>query len=761
MGEVYRARDIQLKREVAIKVLPDVFAGDPERLARFHREAQVLAAFNHPNIAHIHGFESWDGIHGLVMELVDGPTLAERIAQGPIPLAEALPIATRIAEALQAAHDRGIIHRDLKPANIKVLDDGAVKVLDFGLAKIAAPDATGVGSDLLAQSPTVTTPAVTRAGVIMGTAAYMSPEQTKGRPTDKRSDIWSFGAVLYEMLSGRRAFEGEDIPETLANVLKSEPDWNALPADVPSHIKGLVQRCLAKDRRLRIADIAVPLFVMAGDGSLASPPDAAAAAVATRPRRPLWLRLAILATALAAGGVVGGTAVWLAQSRAAAPVTRFALIQTGLGALIVDAQSRDLTITANGTHIVYKGGTRESSQLFARALDELEPTPLTAQGTPRAPFSSPDGQWIGFIETIPVTLKKVAITGGPALRLCQLDGPSRGATWGDDDSIIFATALTSTGLQRVSATGGEPTILTTPNRERGESDHLYPHFLPGSQAVLFTITSTTGGIDASQVAILDLRDVKSPPKILVRGGSQAQYVSSGHLVYTAAGTLRAVRFDLNRRETIGSAVPLISQVVTLSTGTAEFDISRDGTLIYVTGGGAASPPRTLVWVDRQGREEAIRGVPRRSYVYPRLSPDGTRVALEIRDQENDIWVWDFARETLTRVSTGSGTDETPEWMPDGRRLVFSSQTGGGDTLVRQAADGTGTAERLAETASSVRVSAVSKDGTRILFSEAGAATAMDVMMLELGERSTAAAADPDAIPRAERGNFARWPVAGL
>ena len=534
MGEVYRARDTQLNREVAIKVLPDVFAADPERLARFHREAQVLAAFNHPNIAHIHGFESWDGIHGLVMELVDGPTLAERIAQGPIPLAEALPIATRIAEALQAAHDRGIIHRDLKPANIKVLDDGAVKVLDFGLAKIAAPDATGVGSDLQAQSPTVTTPAVTRAGVIMGTAAYMSPEQTKGRPTDKRSDIWSFGAVLYEMLSGRRAFEGEDISETLANVLKSEPDWNALPADLPPHIKGLVQRCLAKDRRHRIADIAVPLFVMVGDGSLASSPDAAAAAIATRPRRPLWLRLAILTAALAAGGIVGGAAVWLAQGRAAAPVTRFALTQTGPGALIVDAQSRDLTITSNGTHIVYKGGTREATQLFARALNELEARPLTTQGAPRAPFSSPDGRWIGFVEPAPITLKKVALTGGPALLLCQLDGPSRGATWGDDDNIIFATALTSTGLQRVSATGGEPTILTTPNRERGESDHLYPHFLPGSQAVLFTITFTTGGIDASQVAVLDLRDVKSPPKILVRGGSQAQYVSSGHLVYTAA-----------------------------------------------------------------------------------------------------------------------------------------------------------------------------------------------------------------------------------
>ena len=400
----------------------------------------------------------------------------------------------------------------------------------------------------------------------------------------------------------------------------------------------------------------------------------------------------------------------------------------------MDPQSRDLTITPDGTHIIYKGIGTTGTQLFVRALDQLELTPLTALGqVPRAPFSSPDGRWIGFVEPgNPVMLRKVAISGGPALPLCGLDGASRGATWGDDDSIIFATAATSTGLHRVSSDGGEPTVLTKPNRERGESDHLWPQFLPGSQAVLFTITATTGGIDASQVAVLDLPT--GTQKILIRGGSQAYYVPSGHLVYVAAGTLRAVAFNLERLEATGTAIPVLSQVATLPNGTAEFDIARDGTLVYVAGG-AGVTARTLVWVDRQGREEEIKAAPARPYSSPRLSPDGTRVALDIRDQENDVWVWDLARETLIRVTSDAGIDQAPVWMPDGRRLVFSSQAGGaaGGSLFWQAADGTGKAERLTESRNFQRPSAVLADGTGVLFSEftGVAPTAADVMMLTL------------------------------
>ena len=324
MGEVYRARDTKLNRDVAIKVLPDLFANDRERLARFHREAQVLAALNHPNIAHIHGFEDSGGIHALVMELVDGATLAERIAPGPIPLAEALPIARQIAEALGTAHDQGIIHRDLKPANVIVRDDGTVKVLDFGLAKLVAPETGEAGAAAMAQSPTVTTPAATRAGVILGTAAYMSPEQAKGRAADKRSDVWAFGAVLYQMLTGRPAFEGEDVSDTLANVLKSDPDWNALPADVPPPVRTLVQRCLAKDRRLRVADISTALFVMNESASLVSAaPVVVAQPLSGLPRPPLWRRLVLPAAAVIVAGAAVGTAVWLATRPSPPRVTRF------------------------------------------------------------------------------------------------------------------------------------------------------------------------------------------------------------------------------------------------------------------------------------------------------------------------------------------------------------------------------------------------------------------------------------------------------
>jgi Tol biopolymer transport system component len=742
MGEVYRSRDTKLNRDVAVKVLPELFANDPERLARFRREAQMLAALNHPNIAHIHGFEDSGGIHALVMELVDGPTLAERIALGSIPLTEALTIATQIAQALDAAHEQGIVHRDLKPANVKVRDDGTVKVLDFGLARLVAPESNVAGTGpALTQSPTLTTPAATLAGVILGTAAYMSPEQAKGRTADKRSDVWAFGAVLYEMLTGRRPFAGEDLSDTLASVLKSEPDWSALPAEVPPHIRLLIQRCLAKDRRQRTADISIALFVMTEVASLVPAGAVGSGPVVGSGRTTLWRQLAMAAVAAIVVGIAAGTAVWVAFRPTTARVTRFEIPQTGAGALSIDLQSRDVAIAPDGRSIVYKGTGTTATQLYVRALDRLEPTVLAnATGTSgpgaRAPFVSRDGQWIGFVDVAAsVTLKKVAITGGPALPLCRLDGASRGATWGDDDTIILATAALGTGLQRVSSAGGEPTVLTKPNPEQGEGDHLWPQFLPGSKAVLFTITATTGGIDASQVAVLDLRT--GTRKILMRGGSQAQYVRSGHLVYVAAGTLRAVAFDLDRLETIGPAIPVVPQVVTMPSGTAEFDIATDGTLVYASGGTGAAPARTLVWVDRQGREEAVKGAPLRAYAVPRLSPDGTRVALEIRDQENDIWVWDLGHETLTRVTFDPGLDRAPVWMPDGRRLVFSSQAGGATgALFWQAADGTGRAERLAPGTNVQIPTAVSRDGTRIVFMEAFAATRADVMALRLDKDHT-------------------------
>ena len=731
MGEVFRARDTKLNRFVAIKVLPDLVAADPTRLARFRREAQVLASINHPNIAHVHEFEDSTGVHALVMELVDGPTLADRIEQGALPLDEAIAIARQIAEALAAAHDQGIIHRDLKPANIKVRDDGTVKVLDFGLAKLAGPDASDSAQTELGQLPTITTPAMTLAGVIMGTAAYMSPEQTKGRPADKRSDVWAFGAVLYEMLTARRAFEGEDVSETLANVLKTDPDWNTLPANVPAHIRALVQRCLTKDRRVRVSDIGVALFVLNDDGKLTTNVATANERFEAPRRRSLWWPLTFAALGLLIAGTIVGVSVWLTTRPTAEPPLRFLFAQAGPTAIAIDAQSRDLAITPDGTRVIYKSQIGANSQLNIRGMDALEPTALALPGAPRAPFVSPDGQWIGYVEPGPITLKKVPITGGPAVALTALDGASRGATWTEDDQIIFATAVTSTGLQRIPVAGGKPTVLTTPSPDRGEQDHLFPQILPGGRAVLFTITPSNANLDDAQIAALDLRDTSKPPKILLRGGTQAKYVSTGHLVYAAAGTLRAIAFDLDRLETVGTPVPVQSQVITLPSGTAEFDISANGTLVYATGGGSGVPTRRLVWVDRNGNEESIKDAPVRSYVHPRLSPDGTRVAIDIRDQSNDVWVWDIKSQTLTRVSTDPDLDQTPEWLPDSRHLVFSSQETGVFSIVRRAADGSGTSEALARTPNPLRLSSVSRDGKRVFSFESRAATSLDILELDL------------------------------
>jgi serine/threonine-protein kinase len=663
MGEVYRATDTALGRQVAIKVLPDAFAQDAERLARFEREAKTLAALNHPHIAQIYGLERSTGTQALVMELVEGEDLSQRIARGAIPLDEALPIARQIAEALEAAHEQGIIHRDLKPANIKVTPDGAVKVLDFGLAKLAdvgrVPRSGPAGSkeqdpayvlDATA-SPTITSPALmTGVGVLLGTAAYMSPEQAKGREADKRSDIWAFGCVLYEMLTGSRPFEGEDVTDVPVAVLSKEPDWSALPARVPASIRALLRRCLERDRRKRVADIAVALFALDEHASLSG---SAAAPAAPLPRTPLR-RGAVQAAVVLVVAAVAGAAVWVA-TRPGDPVpphvSRLLITSPGAAALSTNGTDRDLAITPDGSRVVYAGN--RGTQLFVRSLDAVEPV-IVFTGAPRGPFASPDGQWIGFVDGTTV-LKKVAVTGGPAVTVATLDGVSRGATWGPDDTVIVATSTGATGLQRVGAAGGPTTVLTRPDRAQGEADHLWPELLPGGRAVLFTITAVTGGLDAAQVAVLDLQT--GMRKILVRGGSHAHYVPSGHLVYAAAGTLRAVVFDLARLETRGTPVPVVPDVVTTTNGGVDAVVAGDGTLAYVSGGGGVGgAQRTLAWVDRQGHETPIPAPPR-TYVYPRLSPDGTRVAVNALDQESDIWVWDLGHTTFTRVSS------TPLLMP--------------------------------------------------------------------------------------------------
>jgi len=592
MGIVYRARDTKLNRDVALKVLPDLFARDPERLARFQREAQVLASLNHPNIAAIYGLEEADGVRALVLELVEGPTLAECIEVGSLspgtrervgvrgqglPLEDALPIAKQVAEALEAAHEHGIIHRDLKPANIKVRPDGTVKVLDFGLAKAFTGDAA-VGD--ASHSPTISL-AATQAGVILGTAAYMSPEQAKGKPADKRADLWGFGCVLYEMLTGKRAFQGDDVSDTLARVLMKEPEWDALPPTTPPPIHKLLRRCLARDRQRRLSDAATVRLEIE---DAQTTPAAEVIRAFPAPQASMGRGALVPVLTLLVGPVVAGLAVWLATRPAPARVARLTITPPVTAPLTLDGITRDVAIAPDGTRLVYLGTNR--GQLFVRALDQLVPVALSGLGAPFHPICSPDGQWIAFFDGNSA-IKKVAATGGPAITLSPISGARRGASWGLDDMIVFATSDTSTGLLRVAAAGGEPEALTTPDRAQGEVDHLWPEMLPGGEAVLFTIT-TAGGIDQAQVAVLDLRT--GARTVLMRGGSHAQYVASGHLVYAVAGTLRAVPFDLGRLAVVGPPVPVVEGVVTTPQGAADFSVATDGTLVYVPGdsdGGAA------------------------------------------------------------------------------------------------------------------------------------------------------------------------------
>jgi serine/threonine-protein kinase len=695
MGEVYRARDGKLQRDVAIKVLPDAMARDGERLARLEREARTLAALNHPHIAQVHGFETTGTTNALVMEFVDGPTLADTIAHGPVPLEEALSIARQIAEALEAAHEQGIVHRDLKPANIKVRHDGTVKVLDFGLAK--AIESTAMSSNVT-MSPTITTPAMTQAGVIMGTAAYMSPEQAKGRAADKRSDVWAFGCVLFEMLTGRRAFDGEDMTDVLGAVVRLEPDWRALSPDVPLPVRTLLRRCLVKDRRNRVADIAAARFVLEHQSRGADH-------VAAAPQRPRWLSIAVVsagAVLIAAAAVMG--ALYM-RPAPAVPVVRSVIPTSGATALASSGLWRDVAITPDGRRVIYHG----SDQLMMRALDSLESRVL-ARGAPRNAFVSPDGQWVGFFDRN--TIRKVAITGGPAETVAQIQGDAGGATWGPDGTIVFATGDPTSGLMRVPADGGTPTPLTTLDRDT--RDHVWPEFLPGGRALLYTIYPTAGGLDGTRVAVLDLQSGTS--KVLIRVGTHAQFVPTGHLIYSAGGALRAVGFDPDRLELTGTPVTVLEGISSTRTGAAQVAVSANGTLVYVPG--SAGALRTILSVDRQGRATPLPGLRPDIFRQLRVSPDGRRLAYSA---SGDIFVFELSRGTSTRLTTEPTTDLNPIWTRDGQRIVYTSLRAGYPEIFWRAADGTGTEERIltrGKDLTGLFGTGWSADGTQLLFTEA-------------------------------------------
>jgi eukaryotic-like serine/threonine-protein kinase len=740
MGEVYRARDSKLNRDVAIKVLLPAVVSDPERLARFRREAQTLASLNHSGIAQIYGLE--DGSSGpfLVMELVDGATLADRLASGPLALDEATAIARQIVDALEAAHERGIIHRDLKPANIKICDDGSVKILDFGLAKALDPSTTGSHPEL-ANSPTITSPAMTQAGVILGTAAYMSPEQAKGRVVDKRTDVWAFGCVLYEMLTARRAFHGEDVTDTIAAVVRGDPDWTALPRDTPPQIHLLLKRCLEKERRARIGDIAVARFLL--NETLATQPVNRGPSVThDRASRSLRLLMAALGGFVLCGALAASVWSFLRPAEVSVTPARFTITPPAAAPFLLQGNDRDLAIAPDGSFMVYRSGTAAllRPHLMIRALNELEPRMLAGTENARFPFISADGRWVGF--QVGNDLRKVAVSGGPTSVVCLVSGNARGATWGDDDSIVFAT---TEGMRRVPASGGEPQPLTTVDPERPEQ-HVLPHLLPGSKWAVFTVFPGTDFVSARLEAI-ELSTGRR--KAVLPAGHDAAYVDSGYLVYGMSpassgsevrtrASLQAIRFDPVRVEVVGEAVSVVDSVTAAANSpTLNYSVARRGDLIFVPGGAALAsvPTRRLVWVGRDGRETPI-AAPPRSYAAARLSPDGTRVALDVRDQGSDIWIWDLNRQTLSVLGRHSAQDLSPMWTPDGKRVIWTSTRGGGNpNLFWQAADGTGAAERITTNTLNQFPTSITPDGnTIVVFGSSGNTTnAMDLYTVSLSQ----------------------------
>jgi serine/threonine-protein kinase len=712
MGEVYRGRDTKLGRDVAIKVLPEAFAREADRLARFEREARTLASLNHPNIAAIYGTEDIDGATALILELVEGPTLADRIAQAPLPLEDALQIANQIALALESAHEQNIIHRDLKPANVKVRPDGTVKVLDFGLAKaldIEVPDSN------LSVSPTMSlTGVATRLGMVIGTAAYMAPEQAKGRRVDQRADVWAFGVVMYEMLTGRKPFSGEDISDTLVSVLRDEPDWSALPKEVPSSVRQALRVCFQKDPKRRVRDIAAIRLAMEGAFEIPGAP-AATLAAPMPTRRFSWATAAAIVAALGVGAAAAlGAARWL-RTGPAARMTHFVVTTPAEGAVAIPPGLSGIAISPDGSRIAYRSIQRGMSDgplsgiVYLREVGHTEVTPIRGtEGMTGSFFFSPDGEWVGFAANSGSVLKRVSVHGGPAQEICKLDGAWRGGVWGDDGMIVFSTT-NSKGLRRVPASGGEPQVLTKIDPANGETDHVLPVVLPHGGVVF---TAWNASVDRSRIVALapSGRIVE-----LIRGGSSPQVSSTGHLLYYADGAVRAVRFDSSRLEVSGNAVPVIEGVAAGTAGAANYAVASDGTVAYIAGdSGAFLGQRTLVWVDRQGRQEDIKIAPR-AFTYARLSPDGTRVALDARDQQNDIWIFDLSRETLTRLTTDPGLNRGPVWSPDSTRVAFTAERDGLESIYWQKADGSGQLDRLSVGSSIQGPASFSPDGKRLVF----------------------------------------------
>ena len=727
MGEVYRARDTKLNRDVAIKVLLPAVANDPDRLARFSREAQVLASLNHPNIAHIYGIEDADGVKALVLELVEGEDLAQRIARGLIPLDEALPIARQIADALEAAHEQGIIHRDLKPANIKIRPDGTVKVLDFGLAKaLDGPGGSG-RSGGLENSPTLSMHA-TQAGIILGTAAYMSPEQATGKAVDKRSDLWAFGVVLLEMLTGRPVFTGESVSHVLAAVLRADPDWSALPATTPAPIRRLLRRCLDKDRKRRLADAADARLEIEDALTASSAADGAASPLGAAPRAA-WSRVVPWTSAAAAlVFAIAWLAVWAPWRPAPVPAPRKLLASIGAEASLPTDRGASAILSPDGTMLAFVAQQAGQTRLFIRKLEQLSATALAGTEDAADPFFSQDGQWIGFFAS--GKLKRASVNGGAPITLC--DAPvGRGGTWIDDDTIVFApSGAPGTKLLRIPTAGGSPAAFGT--LSAGATTQRWPHALPAGRGVLYTEHLAGAGFDGANLVVASLSG--EGPKVVVHGGYYGRYVPSGHLIYMQQGALFAVRFDLDRLETVGGAASALDGLAASSDGGgAQLAFSSEGTLVYLPGTTAARAQRPIDWLTRDGKTSILRAT-KANWTSPRFSPDGRRLALDIlTGKQRDIWVYEWARDTLTQLTFDSSYEQSPVWTPDGRRIVFASDRAkaGIANLYEVNADGTGEVTRLTESSDIQSPASWDPTGRFLAFDARRGASGIDLMILPM------------------------------
>ena len=664
MGQVYQATDTKLNRQVALKILPEAFATDPDRLARFQREAQVLASLNHPGIAAIYGLEESGDTRALVLELVEGPTLADRIAQGSIPVDEALPIAKQIAEALEAAHEAGVIHRDLKPANIKVREDGTVKVLDFGLAKAFQPDASDPG---LSQSPTISlTAAATQMGVVLGTVAYMAPEQAKGKTVGKQADVWALGAVVYETLTGQKPFPGDDVSDVLATVLKTDPDWDALPTETPTPVRRMLRRCLKKERRERFHDAADARLEI--EDALSATRDPAIGPVESGWSVRRWTLLGMAALLL----VVLTSAVVLTLRRDGpsprVQSRRFSVVVPPSDAVIGGSP---LAFSPAGDTLVYSARRNGVDQIFHRSMNQLEVLPIAGTEGGRVPFVSPNGESVGFFDNAARLIKRVPLSGGAPITIASLEGGAVSADWGVDDTIVFS--VTGPGPQviwRVSAGSGEPEAFS--RLRDGERAHFLPVFSPDAESVLYQVETESGD------RMIVHQRVLTGERTDVMLGAKPVFATSGHVVVGRDNALWGVAFDHATGQAIGEPVRVLDSVSANAAGLTRFALAGDGTLAYVPIGGVAgemvAARNRLVWVDREGQRTTVPESWDESHwdnhVSPRLTSDGRLVAVVIDDQ---IWIIDVERGTRTRL-TNEGLNSGPVWSPSGDRVAFAHRS---------------------------------------------------------------------------------------